>query len=163
MAEINVRLLETGDIRLLETGDQLLLERQPDYWNGWRLLETGDIRLLETGDTRLLEGFISASPFFMGFGMSKKIGKPTSPDPLGVMGIYQMRMTKRGKVPIKMKYYVPYNPETVPQQANRQKFADAMTAWQALTAPEKTAYNKRARNIGLFGRNLFIREYYPQH
>lgn len=101
--------------------------------------------------------------FFIGFGMRKKLGKPGQPDPLNVKGIYQMRMTKRGKVPIKMKFYVPTNPQTVPQQANRQKFADAMTAWQALTAPEKTAYNKRARNIGLFGRNLFIREYYKQN
>lgn len=100
------------------------------------------------------------TPFFMGVGMSKKIGKPTSPDPLGVMGIWQMRMTKRGKVPIKMKYYVPTNPQTEPQQANRQKFADAMTAWHALTDEQKTEYNIRARHIGMFGRNLFIRDYY---
>lgn len=104
-----------------------------------------------------------ASPFFIGFGMSKKLGKPGQPDPLGVKGIYQMRMTKRGKVPIKMKFYTPTNPQTEAQQANRTKFANAMTAWQALTTEQKNAYNIRARNIGLFGRNLFIREYYQQN
>lgn len=102
-------------------------------------------------------------PFFMGFGVSKKVGKPNTPDPLGVKGIWQMRMTKRGKVPIRMKFYTPTNPQTELQQANRQKFADAMSAWHSLTDSEKNAYNKRAKHIGLFGRNLFIREYYQQN
>ena len=101
------------------------------------------------------------TPFFLGIGVSKKLGKAGDSDPLGVKGIWQMRMTKRGKVPIKMKFYTPYNPQTEAQEANRQKFADAMTAWQALTTEQKNAYDIRARRIGMFGRNLFIREYYP--
>jgi hypothetical protein len=38
-----------------------------------------------------------------------------------------------------------------------------MTAWKALTDSEKIIYNERARHIGLFGRNLFIREYYSSN
>lgn len=57
-------------------------------------------------------------------------------------GIYQMRMTRRGKVPIRMKFYSPTNPQTVAQQANRAKYTDAVSAWQNLTDEEKTFYNK---------------------
>lgn len=105
----------------------------------------------------------SLANFLMGFELRKKLGKPGAPDPLGVNGIYQMRMTKTGKRPIKMKFYTPTNPRTVAQQANRNKFADAMTAWQALTAGDKAQYNKRAKKKGMFGRNLFIREYFSNN
>ena len=160
MAEINVRLLETGDIRLLETGDQLLLEIQPLGLDGYLLLETGDYRLLENGTFRALEGWTAPSPFFPAFYLRKKIGKPDALDPLNVNGIYQMRMTRTGKRPIKMKFYRPYNPQTVPQEANRTKFATAMSSWMALTAEQKNAYNIRAKKRRMFGWGLFIREYY---
>ena len=156
----NLRLLETGDVRLLETGDSLLLEIQPTDLSGFLLLETGDTRLLENGLPRALEDFVYPSDFFLGFGMSGKLGKPTAPDPLNVHGIYQMRMTKRGKVPVKMKFYRPTNPRTPAQEANREKFAAAMVAWQALTPEEKGVYNKRAKKRSMFGWGLFIREYY---
>jgi hypothetical protein len=102
-------------------------------------------------------------PFLIGFGVSGKLGEVGEPDPLNVKGIYQMRMTKRGKVPIKMKFYVPFNPQTAPQQANRQKFADAMTAWGALTSEQKSVYNMRAKKRQMFGWGLFIREYYQEN
>ena len=156
----NLRLLETGDVRLLETGDSLLLEIQPTDLSGFLLLETGDTRLLENGLPRVLEDFVYPSDFFLGFGVSGKLGKPTAPDPLNVHGIYQMRMTKRGKVPVKMKFYGPTNPRTPAQEANREKFAAAMVAWQALTPVEKGVYNKRAKKRSMFGWGLFIREYY---
>jgi len=98
--------------------------------------------------------------FFLGIGLSGKLGKPNASDLLGVHGIYQMRMTKRGKVPIKMKFYAPTNPRSIAQQANRQKFTDAMTAWQALTAAERKMYNDRAKRRSMFGWGLYIREYY---
>lgn len=103
------------------------------------------------------------SDFLLAFGVRKKLGRPSWPDPENVFGIYQMRMTLRGKVPIKMKFYTPTNPRTTAQQANRQKFADAMTAWHGLTSEEKAKYNKRARKMRMFGRNLFIREYYQSN
>ena len=160
---IDYRLLETGFSRLLETGDALLLETSDIDLNGYRLLENGDFRLLETGARRALEGLIIVSPFLMGFGMSGKLGETGESDPLGVKGIYQMRMTKKGKVPIKMKFYVPFNPRSVPQQANRQKFADAVSAWGSLTEEEKSVYNVRAKKRMMFGWGLFIREYYQNN
>jgi len=101
--------------------------------------------------------------FFLGIGLSGKLGKPNAPDLLGVHGIYQMRMTKRGKVPVKMKFYVPTNPRTAAQQANRQKFANAQAAWMALTPPEKLGYTTRAKRRSMFGWGLFIREYYQEN
>lgn len=97
---------------------------------------------------------------FIGFGVSKKVGKPTWENSHGYYGIWQMRMTKRGKRPIRMKFYRPTNPETGPQQANREKFADAMAAWMALTDEEREVYRKRARPLNLNGWNIFIREYF---
>lgn len=97
---------------------------------------------------------------WLGFGVSGKLGHPAKPDPLNVYGIWQMRMTRRGKVPLKMKFYRPTNPRSPAQQANRQKFANAMAAWQALTNQEKNAYNERAKKRQMFGWGLFIREYY---
>jgi hypothetical protein len=101
-----------------------------------------------------------AGNFFLGLGVSGKLGTPTSADPLGVNGIWQMRMTKRGKVPIKMKFYTPTNPQTVPQEANRAKFASAMSAWGSLSSGDKAVYNARAKKRNMFGWGLFIREYY---
>jgi len=98
--------------------------------------------------------------FFLGYGMRGKLGEPGELDPLGVKGIYQMRMTKRGKRPIKMKFYTPTNPQTIPQQANRIKFTNAMTAWGLLTAEQKIEYTIRAKKRNMFGWGLFIREYY---
>jgi hypothetical protein len=126
----------------------------------YRLLENGKYRLLESGYLRFLESRKTPPPFLLGFGARKKIGNPATPDPLGVKGIYQMRMTKRGKVPIKMKFYRSYVPPTAGEIANRQKFADAMSAWGALTSEQKAVYNTRAKKRMMFGWGLFIREYY---
>jgi hypothetical protein len=92
--------------------------------------------------------------------MRGKLGKSSFPDPHAIFGIYQIRHTKKGRKTVKMKFYVPTNPRTTKQQANRQKFAAAMAAWQNLTNEEKEEYNKRARKISRFGWGLFIRNYY---
>lgn len=101
--------------------------------------------------------------FLLGIAISGKLGNPGEPDPLNVKGIYQMRMTKRGKRPIKMNFYTPTNPQTEAQQANRTKFANAMSAWGALTPEEKSVYNERAKKRQMFGWGLFIREYYQSN
>jgi hypothetical protein len=100
---------------------------------------------------------------FQAFGISGKLGKPSDPDLYDVNGIYQMRMTKQGKKPVRMVFYTPTNPETAPQQANRAKFATAMAEWTALTTEEKTVYNNRAKKRQMFGWGLFIREYYQSN
>ena len=60
-------------------------------------------------------------------------------------------------------YYVPKNPRTGPQQTNRQKLANGVAAWQALTSEQKNTYNKKAIGKGMSGYNLFLREYLLSH
>lgn len=103
------------------------------------------------------------TPFKLGFFVRKKLGKPESPDPLGVYGIYRVRSIKGTQRTEKMPFYKPRNPRTPAQQANRQKFADAMSAWKNLTELEKERYNKEAKSKMLFGWNVFIKEYFAMH
>jgi len=163
MATLYVRLLENGATRLLESGGDLLLETSIIYPAGYRLLETGDYRLLETGSRRLFETDLNFLPFPLGFYVRKKLGKPGQLDPYGVFGIWQMRMTRTGKRPIKMKFYSPTNPKSVPQEANRAKFAAAMSAWMALTTEQKQSYTVRAKRRNMFGWGLFVRDYFMSH
>lgn len=106
---------------------------------------------------------VSLQEFLLGFYISGNIGKAGDPDPLGVNGIYQMRMTRTGKRPVKMKFYVPTNPQTEPQEANRSKFATAMAEWMSLTTEQKQTYTVRAKKRNMFGHGLFVREYYQSH
>lgn len=85
-------------------------------------------------------------------------------------GIYQKRNTgynQHGYIPgkpkrtyyVRMRPYRPTNPRTVPQQANRSKFADACAAWPLLTDDEKAKYNAIGKKRGRPGRSLFISWY----
>lgn len=58
-------------------------------------------------------------------------------------------------------YTVPTNPQTVDQQANRAKFANSVSAWQAESQAVKDTYNLRASRMSepLEGFNLYIREF----
>ena len=76
-----------------------------------------------------------------------------------IWGIYQRRH-KQGKVVyIRLRFYTPANPQTVPQQSHRATFAAGMTAWGVLTQEQKDVYNERAKSLHLHGVNLFMREY----
>ena len=99
-------------------------------------------------------------PPLIGFGIRGRIGKAGDPDLLGVNGIYQMRLTKRGKIPIKMKFWVQPKPKEPNQLTQQAKFKSAMAAWSALTTEQKAVYTKRAKKRGMFPWGLFIREYY---
>jgi len=101
--------------------------------------------------------------FMLAWQLRKKLGKLGSPDPLGVYGIYRVRSIKGTQRTEKMPFYKPTNPRTPAQQANRQKFADAMFAWKNLTELEKERYNKEAKSKMLFGWNVFIKEYFAMH
>lgn len=61
----------------------------------------------------------------------------------------------------KRNYVVPYNPQTPGQQANRFKFADAVSAWQILSILDKRLWNKYADDLQLqmSGYNLFLSRY----
>ncbi len=78
-------------------------------------------------------------------------------------GIYQRKLTKKGKQTSKMKFYYPTNPRTVEQQAWRAVFMDGKLAWDSLTIEEKELYNRRAIPLKFSGYNLFQREYLNTH
>lgn len=101
--------------------------------------------------------------FMIAWKLRKKLGKPESSDPLGVYGIYRVRSIKGTQRTEKMPFYKPTNPRTPAQQANRQKFANAMLAWKNLTELEKERYNEEAKSKMLFGWNVFIKEYFAMH
>jgi len=56
-------------------------------------------------------------------------------------------------------YYIPKNPRTESQQAQRSKLADGVSEWFDLTPEEKDVFNERARAKHLSGYNLFLKEY----
>jgi len=56
-------------------------------------------------------------------------------------------------------FYITKNPRTETQQANRQKYADGIAAWQLLTDEQKEIYNKKAIGKRMFGYHLFLKEY----
>jgi len=60
-------------------------------------------------------------------------------------------------------YYITKNPRYAPQQAWRGIFADAVLAWQGLTAPEKAVYNIKAKGKRMSGYNFFLKEYLESH
>lgn len=62
--------------------------------------------------------------------------------------IYQTRRTWHGLICVAEKYYTPYNPRTVPQQNNRQKFADGVAEWHTMSDSQKKKYNDYARKRG---------------
>ena len=59
-----------------------------------------------------------------------------------------------------MIYYTPTNPQSIPQQANRTKFTDAMADAMALTEEQRAPYKAQARKEGrVTWFNIFIRDY----
>lgn len=97
------------------------------------------------------------------FEVRGKIGKTRQSNPQADDGVWQMRLTKRGKVPVQMVFYSPTNPQTSPQQANRAKFKTARQAYVALSDSEKAEYTARAKRRGMFGWGLFIRDYFQNN
>ncbi len=61
------------------------------------------------------------------------------------------------------RYAVPKNPRTLQQQLYRTKFAQAVSAWHALTPTDKDHYRQLAKYRPLTGFNLFISNYLKTH
>ena len=91
-----------------------------------------------------------------------------------IAGIYQQRREREsylgpgdketGKPHTVLKpNYTPQNPQTVPQQANRQKYADSIIAWQALTPEQKENEHKKASKLAKRGYDLFRSVYLLTH
>ena len=81
----------------------------------------------------------------------------------GFFGIYRVLSVLGKQVVQKREFYIPSNPQSGPQQSNRQKITDGVAAWQALTDEQKDVYNERAKYKKLSGYNLFLREYLLSH
>lgn len=114
-----------------------------------------------------------AMDYSNGFGFAV-MGKSRLGDSRMMGGVYQKRVTgynNTGRIAgrprrvyfVKMRSYAPTNPQTVAQQANRAKFADARAEWAGLTAVEKSVYNRRANRMGRVGWRLFMSEYLKSH
>jgi len=78
-------------------------------------------------------------------------------------GIYSLKHLNNKRQFMREEYYIPYNPRTIPQQANRGILRDAVSAWQDLTNEQKLVYNNRAKGKNLSGYNIFIGEYVHSH
>ena len=74
-------------------------------------------------------------------------------------GIYQKRPSRKGQFFVRMKHFISANPQTPTQQAGRNKFALAVSAWQAMTEEEKKVYRKRHSPPHMTGYNRFLRDY----
>lgn len=79
------------------------------------------------------------------------------------IGIYQVRTRFGKRVQVKEKHYIPTNPQTGPQQAWRQVYADSIVAWQTLTDEQKAVYTEKAKGKNMSGYNLFQKEYLLSH
>ena len=133
----------------------------------------GGIKAFEEGEVMAglqVRGRLDQSNGY-GFGV---LGAARLGEPRRHGGIYQRRRYgynnitgpprgNKGIYFVKMRSFAPNNPRTTLQQAHRQKFADGMTAWKNLTAPEKNAYNERANRKGRLGRWLFMSDYLKSH
>jgi len=80
-----------------------------------------------------------------------------------INGVYQKHPTKRGNKMNMHRDNWPTNPNSVAQQARRNLFAEAMTAWKALDNETKEEYNTRVYPTGQNGHNRFISEYMRSH
>lgn len=74
-------------------------------------------------------------------------------------GIYRTDNVKGYTTYYREPYYIPKNPRTAKQQAQRQKYAAGVAAWQNLTNEQKAIYNKRAKGRRYSGYHLFLKEY----
>ena len=77
--------------------------------------------------------------------------------------IYRQQPTPSGRITIREKYYVPTNPRTVLQQANRALFAEAVDAWQSLDYEQEIYWNKLRYPEHMSGYNRFLRNYMNTH
>ena len=82
-------------------------------------------------------------------------------DPLS--GVWQKRRTLTGIKPCRMRYYITPNPRTVAQQANRNKLAQAIIEWNALTLEQQKVWNLKKRPVRCSGYNRFISNYIKIH
>ena len=74
-------------------------------------------------------------------------------------GIYQKRTENGKSFTVREKFYIPSDPKSAGQLAQRTKFKNGMTAWNNLTTEQKESYNKEGSKIGQMGQNIFLKQY----
>ena len=75
-------------------------------------------------------------------------------------GTYQIRKTKKsGEFQIVARDMTPSNPRTPRQQANRQRFAEAMRAWHELPNSEKKIWKEKRKFRTDRAHALFIKDF----
>ena len=108
-----------------------------------------DIPVLSiSGQTGLPNGF-----GFHTFGVSKLADRYIE------AGIYRRNTRHRNNKIVKMKHYVPTNPQTTAQQTRRTKFANGVAQWHLLTNDQKWIYRKKGAKLNMTGFNLFMRQW----
>ena len=80
-------------------------------------------------------------------------------DIVTLSGVYQKAYRKDGPYYRRLPYYVPKNPRTEKQQANRMKFKAGMEAWATLAPETKESYNLLARKKGTHGWSIFLKQF----
>lgn len=78
-------------------------------------------------------------------------------------GIYRRRPHKNGVSIVKMAHYCPIYKRTVDQALQRDKFQDAIHAWQALSPEEQEALRKIASRKSKRAYNVFLTQYLKTH
>lgn len=78
-------------------------------------------------------------------------------------GIFRRNGRHKNQKIVKMKHYVPTNPQTTAQQTRRATFANGVIAWKTLPTLEKNDYRQRAKGQKMSGFNLHQREYMSSH
>jgi hypothetical protein len=79
---------------------------------------------------------------------------------IGTSVIY--KYYRKAKKAVCMAYYSPTQPNTPAQLAARARFAQAARSWAALATSDKNTWEQRARQYGIYGRNLYIRHFLAQ-
>ncbi len=80
-------------------------------------------------------------------------------DVLEFSGIYHVDHDAEGRFLLRTNYVITKNPRSIPQQAHRHKYGQAVGAWRLLTSEQKAVYNKNAVGHRMTGCNLFIKEF----
>jgi len=131
--------------------DKLLSSTPKKRFGVFCKLGTSQLGLTNFGDNDI---FL----FRSGFG-SSSFGISPYADIIILSGIYKKQRLTNGMKDYRIDYSISKNPRSEAQQANRQKYASAVSAWQVLTNIQKSVYNERAKGKRFSGYNLFLSEY----
>ncbi len=85
------------------------------------------------------------------------LGKLGGDDFEGLAGIYQIQRYGNKEVRRKCNFYEYVITNTGPQNAQRAKFAGAVSDWHDLSDEQKKEYNRLAKNRNMSGFNLYIK------